>query len=227
MKNTIIIACLIFCFASCKTETLFQSNFDATAVNLPPAHAQQVGTANIDGPSGVVKVIASPVGSGGKWIQISRTSSQQSVSGFQGNFSKFIGDGTYTFSTVMFMPEGSGLATIQFEQFGQLVSTLTSFMHIDFTQDNKVRIDDNDATKFGNFPRGQAFIVQVTLNINGTASTAHIVLSGADASGTADYTVLPPFRSMARQFGAVRLWMGFPWTGFFDATEILVTHNLD
>ena len=108
---------------------------------------QQVGTANIDGPAGVVKVVASPVGSGGKWIQISRSSEQQSVSGFQGNFFQIRWRWDLYFSAVMFMPAGGGLATIQFEQFGQPVSTLTSFMHIDFTQDNKVRIDDNDANQ--------------------------------------------------------------------------------
>jgi hypothetical protein len=30
---------------------------------------------------------------------------------------------------------------------------------------------------------------------------------------------------MAQQFGAVRVWMGFPWTGSFDSTEITVTHQ--
>ena len=174
---------------------------------------QQVGTANIDGPAGVVKVVASPVGSGGKWIQISRSSEQQSVSGFQGNFPNSLAMGPILFRRDVYAggrwPGNHSVRTVW-----PAGEHTTSFMHIDFTQDNKVRIDDNDANKFGSFPRGQAFIVQVTLNINATASTAHIVLSGADASGTADYTVLPPFRSMAKAVWRVRLWMGFPWTGF-------------
>lgn len=227
MKNILLIAACIISLAGCKTETLFQSNFDSTPIGQPPAHTQQVGTANIDGPAGVVKVVASPVQSGGRWIEVTRSDGQQSVSGFQGNFSKFIGDGEYTFSTVLVIPENSGLVTVQFEPFGQPVGTLTSFLHIDFTQDNKVRIDDNDATKFGSFTRGQAFMLQVSLNINATAPTAHIVLGGAGGTGVADYTILTPFRGMARQFGAVRLWMGFPWTGSFDATTIVVTHNLN
>ena len=191
-KAGLVFICLFIAFilfTGCATETLFQSNFDATPVNQPPAHVQQVGTANVDGPAGSVKVISSPVNSSGKWIQVTRTSNQTSVSGFQG---KFTGDGEYVFSSVLFIPSGSGLVTIQFEPFAQPVSTLTSFLHIDFTEDNRVRIDDNDATKFGLFPRNQAFIVQVTLNINAEVSTAHIVFSGAGASGEADCSILTP-----------------------------------
>jgi len=196
-RITSMLAAILFILllAGCTSETIFQSNFDATPVNDPPAHTQQVGTINIDGPAGSVKVIAPPTGTGGKWAQVTRLSNQTSVSGMQCNFSKFIGAGEYTFSTVMFMPSGSGLATIQFEQFGQSVSTLTSFLHLDFTEDNKIRIDDNDATKFGSFSRNQAFIVQVTLNINSTVPTAHIVLSGAGTDNAVkDYDILPPFR---------------------------------
>jgi len=225
--NLIVISCLAIIFlASCKSETLFQSNFDPTAVNQPPAAAQTVGTVGIDGPAGAVVVVASPVTTGGKFVKITRNPNATSVSGLQCNFTRQAGAGQYNFSATMFIPTGSGLATIQFEQFGQPVSTLTNFLHLDFTQDNKIRLDDNDATKFGSFPRDQVFIVQVTLNINATTTpTAHIVLAGAGASGVVDYDILPPFRGMAQQFGAVRLWMGFPWTGSFDATTILVTRR--
>jgi hypothetical protein len=211
----------------CARETLFQSNFDPTLINQPPSHVQQVGTANIHGPTGSVIVVVPPVTPSGKWVQVSRLNADAPVAGLQGNFSQFRGDGDYTFSTVLFIPSGSGLATIQFEPFNQPVGTLTSFLHIDFTQDNRVRIDDKDATKFGFFPRNQPFIVQVTLNINASAATARIVLSGTGASGQADYNITPALRPMARQFGAVRMWMGFPWTGSFDATNIVVTRRTD
>lgn len=223
----------IFCFCSvagfmllagCASETLFQSNFDSTPVGQPPSHVQQVGTANIDGPAGSVVVVAPPVTPSGNWVRISRPNGP-AVAGLQGNFSQFRGDGTYTFSTILYIPSRSGLATIQFETFNQPVSSVSSFLHLDFMQDNRVRIDDNDATTFGSFPRDQVFIVQVTLNINASSPTAHVVLSGAGASGQADYNIIPPLRPMAEQFGAVRVWMGFPWTGSFDATNIVVTRN--
>jgi hypothetical protein len=136
-------------------------------------------------------------------VQITRPDGQlpAPVAGLQGNFSQFRDGGVYTFSANLFMPSGSRLATIQFERFNQPVGTLTSFLHIDFTQDNRVRIDDNDATKFGSFTRDQPFIVKVTLNINTSAPTLHIVLAGATASGQTDYSILPAFRTSAQQFG--------------------------
>ena len=214
-------ACMLL--AGCG-ETLFQSNFDSTPANQPPSHTQQVGSANIfgDPPSSVI-VVQPPVTPSGKWVQISRPNTQPPapIAGLQGNFSQFRDDGVYTFTATLFMPSGSGLATIQFEPFNQPVSNLTNFLHIDFTQDNHVRIDDNDGTKFGSFPRDQPFIVQVTLNIN-ASPTAHIVLSGAGASGQADYSILSALRPLARQFGAIRIWMGFPWTGRFQATNLVV-----
>ncbi len=210
--------------AGCAPETLFESNFDATPVNQPPAPVQQVGTANVFGPAGSVVVVAAPVVPSGKWVQVNRPNGPN-VAGLQGGFAQFRGSGTYNFSAFMYMPAGRQIATIQFESFNQSIGDLSNFLHLDFMQNNGVRIDDNDATEFGTFPRDQVFIVQVTLNINATSPTAHIVLSGAGASGQADYAVLPQFRAAAQQFGAVRIWEGFPWVGPFDATQIVVTRN--
>jgi hypothetical protein len=209
---------------ACASETLFRSDFTNTPVNQPPATAQSVGTAHVDGPVGSVKVIAAPVAPSGKWVQVSRPNGP-AVAGMQGKFSQFKGDGEYTFSATMFMPSQSGVATLQFEPFINQASDLLAFLHLDFMPDNQVRIDDNEATKFGTFARDQPFIVQVTLNINATASTAHIVLAGASASGVKDHTILSPFQNLSRQFGAIRIWQGFPHTGPFDATNISVTRK--
>jgi len=114
-SSVVIILLIALLFTGCSSETIFQSNFDATTVGQPPAHNQQVGTVNIDGPVENVKVVTSPVGSSGKWVQIIRTNGQQSVTGLQCNNSKFIGDGEYVFSTVLFIPSGSGLVMIKGE----------------------------------------------------------------------------------------------------------------
>ena len=208
----------------CASETLFRSNFDQTPIGQPPATIQDPGTAHIHGPAGSVLIVAPPVLPSGKWVWISRPDGPE-VAGFQGTLSQFRGDSVYTFSTTMFMPAGSGMATIQFETFTNPVSSLQAFLHLDLTPDNHIRIDDNEATTFGSFPRDQLFIVQVTLDINASASTAHIALSGAGASGEREYTVIPAFQNLSRQFGAVRVWQGFPYTGAFDATNISVTRK--
>lgn len=213
--------------AGCDRETLFQSDFDATPVDQPPASAQAVGTAAVDGPPGSVVVIAPPVTPSGRWVEIRRPGPQSPVAGLQGKFSEFRGEGRYTFTSTLFMPEGSGAATIQFEPFTQAPPVGISFMHLDFMPNNQVRIDDQESTLFGSFPRGQPFIVQVSLNIGATSATANITLSGADASGQATHTIAPNMLQFARQFGAVRLWMGFPHTGAFDATNIVVTRRTD
>jgi hypothetical protein len=234
MKKTInIFGCgslvAVMLLTGCATTTLFQSNFDPSVVGQPPSQVQAVGTANVAGDPGSVVVVAPPVVPSGKWVEIGRSDAQRSgLAIFQGNFVRSQGAGTYTFSTFLYIPSGSSnVATIQFDQFGWPVSDVTGgFLHIDFLQDNTVRIDDNVNTIFGQFPRNQVFIVQVTLNINPTAPTAHIVLSGAGASGEKDYAISTPvFISWAQNFGAVKLWMGFPWTGKFDATQIVVTYK--
>lgn len=216
---------LLMTLAGCASETLLQTDFDPTPVGQPPAHVQPVGTVNVDGTGGSVVVIDSPAPPSGKWVRITRAEPNGPVAGLQGIFSQFRGEGTYTFSAVLFVPSGSGIATVQFEPFGQPVNNPAGFLHLDFMQDNRVRIDDDEGTRFGSFPRDQPFIVQVTLNITAAAQSAHIVLAGAGASGVADYNILPAFRTLAQQFGAIRVWMGFPSTGSFDATTIVVTRR--
>jgi hypothetical protein len=208
--------------SGCRGEILFQSNFDPTPVNQPPAAAQQVGTASIHGSAGSVIVIAPPVTPSGKWVQIGRLTAGSDIAGFQGNFPAMAGEGEYTFTTTVFMPTGSGVATIQFERFGQPVNDVGGFLHLDLMPDNRVRIDDDDPSTFGAFPRDKPFIVQVSLDITPSSSSARVVLSGEGASGTADRAIPPPFHNMARQFGAIRLWMGFPHIGKFDATNVVV-----
>jgi hypothetical protein len=53
---------------------------------------------------------------------------------------------------------------------------------------------------------------------------AHISLFGTGASGEKDYDVTTP-ASLAHQVGAVKFWMGFPWTGSFDVTNIHVSYT--
>jgi len=209
--------------AGCQSATVFQSNFNSTAVGQPPASVQATGTASVFGPSGSVVVVGPPGQSSGHWLQVGRANNSAPISGMLGTLSAQPG-GQYNFLCAMFIPSGSGLATLSFEPVPQpQPGGMVDFLHLDFTQDNKVRINDNDATKFGSFQRDQPFDVAVTLNTSASPPTAHIGLIGAGASGSTDYTITAP-QAFVRQFGEVRVWMGFPWTGHFDSADLLVTH---
>jgi hypothetical protein len=213
-------------FAGCSTQTLFQSNF-ATPIGQPPAHIQQVGTANPYGPTGSVVVESLPPPVAGYWVRIGRADTQSSEAALQGVTTGYQGPGTYTISMSVMMPTGTGLATISLEPAGQSINVFGGFLHLDLMEDNTVRIDDDDSTKFGKFPRDQLFILQVTLTI-GAAVNANIALSGANTQTTSqskDYAIQPFAIPLAQQFGAVRLWMGIPWQGAFYAQNIVVTKN--
>jgi hypothetical protein len=112
---------------------------------------------------------------------------------------------------------------VQCETFGQPASVLTSFLHLDFMPDGQVRIDDG--ALFGHFTHDQPFIVQVRLKIGPSVGTADIALAGDGASGTATHTIPTALRNLARQFGAVRVWIGSPHVGTVIATNIPVTRD--
>jgi hypothetical protein len=220
-----LLAALPVLLGGCASETLFQSDFDGTPVGQPPAHAQQVGTADVFGGPGQVTVVSGPGGAAGKWVQIGRPGRDSAIAGLVGNLTAIRGPGQYFFTGIFDMPSGTGLASINFETPNPVQQGLETFLHLDFTTDNKVRIDDNNNITFGSFTRDQPFIIEVALNTKVSPATAHIVLSGAGASGVFDYTTQPVFQLASQRFGDVRVWMGFPWTGFFDATQLVVTHQ--
>jgi len=195
-------------------KVLFQSNFDQTPSGDPPSTVQQVGTAKVEGPPRSVIVIDPPVPFPNKWLRVSRPNGPD-IASFIGFLTEAGQPGTYSFSADMFMPSGAGVASISFESPAQ------AFLHLDFMPNNVVRLDDT-TTEFGSFPRNQVFHVEVTLNI-AQQSTARIVLSGGGASGTQNYTLLPPFQGPSHGFSAIRIWQGFPHTGGFDSTNIVVT----
>lgn len=230
---TLLSACALL--GGCGGQTVFKSDFSHLPNPPTPLGSQPVGNFMVD-PLSDQYSIADP--NGGMVITRSGfppgTSPTVDRAAVQANFGRdpfssstapFSGDGTYVFTTFLFMPRGAGAATIQFEPVQQQVKDYgKGFLHIDFLPDNTMRLDDIDGTKFGTFPRDQWFFLKVTLNINATPS-AHILLSGAGASGEKEYNIQPPFVPLARQFGAVRFWIGTPWNGFYKANTIVVTRS--
>ena len=209
-------ACILF--ASCSEEKIFVSDFDNNALNQPPAANQKVGTLTNEGN---VLIASSPISVAGKWANTMRPGTNDPVSGYTCHNSKFIGDGEYRFSATLFIPRNTGLVTIDFEPD---VPPGGSFLHIDFMQDNKVRLQDSDIIPGMRFPKDSAFIAQVTLKISSTSATAHIALGGVGTAGTFDFTIPANLLSQARRYSQTKLFIGFPWTGNFLATNIVTSH---
>jgi len=218
------VSSLCILLTGCTATTLFQSSFNTNTVGVPPAQNQTTGTIASAGDPGSVVIVGPVPGSTENWAKISRAGAQSQISTMLCTLSQFPGAGNYTLLAALFIPSGSGLATVEFDTSPQAQPPSLGFLHLDFMQNNTVRIDDNGSQVFGTFPRDQFFTLSVTLDITATSTVAHIGLLGTGTSGTMDYTVTTP-PSFALQFGGVKFWMGFPWMGSFDVTDILVTQN--
>jgi len=202
-------------------KTLFSSNFDPTPDGDPPSTVQAVGTARVEGPPRSVIVVDPPFPHTNKWVQITGmrpTNGESGIASFWGVLTEVDGDGVYDFSAAIFVPAGSSVSSISFA-----TAAAQEFMHIDFTVNNHVQIDDT--VEFGSYVHDQVFLVQVTLNISAAQSTAHVRVSGGGASGDHVYIMPQPFHILSRQFGAIRLWKGFGDLGSFDATNIVVSRE--
>jgi len=214
----------VLALTGCASTTLFNSQ----AVGAPPTTAQAVGTLQlIDGAPGSIVIVGPVPGSSENWMKISRASLPNNtapISVMQGTLSQTFPDGNYGFLGALFIPSGSGLASVEFDTSPSGSPPATSFLHLDFLQDGSVRFDDDPSVTFGHFPHDQFFTLSVSMEITSTSAIAHVTLFGTNVSqGTFDYTIRQP--NFARQYGAIRLWMGFPWTGSFDATDLLVTRR--
>jgi hypothetical protein len=209
----------------CSSVTVFQSSF-ASSLGAPPAHSQTVGTVDVSGATGSITVVAPPptAPAGQNWVQILRTDNQAPVPAMECNLSQSQAEASYSISASIFIPAGSGLATVEFDTGSFAAPSLIGFFHLDFLQDGTMRLDDNAATIFGSVPHGQYFSLFMTLNVTASAATVHVGVLGNGASGSTDYTVPSPL-TLAQQFGAVKFWMGFPWTGSFDVVGITVARN--
>ena len=217
-------AALAMVTTGCASETLFQSAFNSNTIGQPPAAMQAVGTVKVSGAPGSVVIVGPVPNSSGNWVRISRAvGAEVPITTMDGIFSQFRGDGSYGFLGALFIPSGSGLATVEFDTTPQGSPPSAGFLHLDFLQNNTVRINDNPNLTFGTFPRDQFFTLSVGLDISASSAVAHISLFGTGASGSFDFTI--PQLNLARQYGGIRLWMGFPWSGSFSATDIIVTRK--
>jgi hypothetical protein len=178
-------------------------------------------------------------GSKENWVKITRANDPTApVSLLEADFSKTPGTGTYGSVTVFFISSdiaGDGKATVELDTTNP---NLPPILHLDLiphrAPGQMVRINDDDSRTFGTFPVDQPFTLSVGLEVAATSAVVHINLFGAGTNMTcptsnplspncSDFPI--PNIPFAPQYGAIKLYMGFPWSGHFDATDMVVTHK--
>jgi hypothetical protein len=67
---------------------------------------------------------------------------------------------------------------------------------------------------------------QVALNVFPSSANASVQLVGAGGQASGSVSNIPiAFPNLAKQFGGVAFWIGYPWSGSFDVTDIIVTYR--
>ena len=209
---------------ACNSTTVLLANFNAEPVGAPPAFNQPTGTVVLDEQgTGTVRVAVSPIPTspGNKWARGTNTAPNTGTSALRAQFDGFHGPGKYNVVAALFIPTGAGAVTLQLEPASGGASSFVNFLHVDFMPENDVRLNDDNATRFGSFPRDQSFVVSINVDTASTPRKATVTLLGGVATGSRD-VVLP---SLSTQFGAVRVWMGFQFQGSFFVDDILVTKS--
>jgi hypothetical protein len=236
---------LMLLLIGCGAVTVFQSSFDSNPVGAPPSPNQSTGTVTVSGAPGAVVIVSTPPNATGNWAQIQRAAGPTvPISMLQADFSQPPQNATYSLLAVLLIPSGSGLATVEFDTYAQTnqpIPPSTGFLHVDFgdfpLQDgsvakNTIRINDStlpcppSAPNPCIFPRDRPFTFSANLTIGASSASAHLGLVGAGglATGSTDISNVTPL-ALASQFGEMKFYMGFPWSGSFDVTNIIVTRQ--
>lgn len=218
---------LLLLITGCNSTTVLQANFNSDTAGSAPAGTQAVGTLLLSPGAGSITVVDAPLAglAATKWVRISHPTQPSPETVMKAKFDSLHGVGNYSFLASLFIPTGAGAVTVDFEPFTDLNSP--EFLHLDFMPAGNIRIDDDNSRTFGHFPRDQAFVLSVNVVTTATSATAHIALIGAGTSGSIDVNIPANNLNAAKQFGSVRFWMGFQWTGTFFVDDILVTRRND
>lgn len=229
---------LLLLLTGCGATTVFQSSFNANGLGAA------TGTVVI--PQGSVVNVSTPPNATGYWAKIQRAAPPGTpISTLQCNLSQVQQTGSYSFLAVLYIPSPNIIAkpdakapsitspleptnpdaTVEFDTSPQSGPPSQSFLHLDFTPNNTVRVNDDNNQVFGTFPWDKSFTLAVTMEITSTSATAHVSLVGSGASGTKDVTINNVPLSFPQQFGEVQFFMGFPFNGSFYVNDILVTRK--
>jgi hypothetical protein len=213
----------IILLCSCKATTVLLANFKNDNIGSPPGPNQPTGSVLLNPGSGLITVVASPPIANqpaNKWALITHPAQPATETTLTGRFTQS-GTGKYGLLASMHIPGNAGVVSVQFEA----ANPPGSFMHLDFMAEGDLRIDDDDNLRFGHFPRDKNFVLSVKFDITATTATVEFTLLGADASGNKIVNVKPLFLPVARQFGAVKFWIGFQHRAEFFVDDIVVTRK--
>src|SRR5262249_53742562 len=133
-------------------------------------------------------------------------------------------NGNYGFLGLFDIPVGDGVVSVEFEGPTQGAQA-ERFLHLDFLQNGTVRFDDDPTATCCHYTIGKVFTLSVAIQVTADSAVAHVsLLVEGGSPGTFDYLIRQP--NFARQFSAFRISMGYPWTGAFVVTDLIVTrHN--
>ena len=194
--------------AACSSESLLNATFDTEALGSPPAAAQPAGTVSLSTGAGTVTVEPSPTPSAtDQWVQMTSAGFNPTLgpTALQCNFARFGGDGEYTITVSLCIPFAQALS-LQFEPFGQSATTFLNFLRIDFVGAT-VRINGETSESLRLTGKlSSVFSVIITMTIGASGANARISLVG-EASGGQDVTVSPSLLGVAREFGALKVFL--------------------
>lgn len=208
---------------ACTSTTLLEVRFDDDVLGEPPSTTQEVGTLFVENGAGRVVVVDTPASQvlprDKRWARISHPESGTPQTSMRAMMTAPGGLGDFSITAVLYVPSGGAVPTIQLEPFALPPSSYASFLHVDLLTDGSLRIDDGTET-FGHFPHDQLFLLSIQLKVDEAGATARVAPVGAGASGLAEVSIAAP--SLARQLGAVRVWMGYQFGGDFYVDDVVV-----
>ena len=191
---------------------------------------------NVGGDPQSVLVANSPTGAENV-VRINRGPNSQQINVLQGTLAQIKGTGSYSLIAAVYIrsPNPPRRQAVSVDLTETRGLNIPPILHLDFTNDcsnsgtlgqRTVRINDFPGNCFGTFPYDQFFVLQVTLDVLPSSANASVQLLGAGGQASGSVSNIPiAFPNLAKQFGGVAFWIGYPWGGSFDVTNIIVTYR--
>lgn len=206
--------------AACNSDLLLRARFNGEAAGQPPAMKQEAGTVKVVGNDDSVQVVASPPAvspTSQGWARIEGAEASLIV-----QCTRTFGVGRWDIVASVYIPSGTGTATMRLEALVPETSGADYLTRLDFLPDGKVYADDQK-TAVDEFPHDRPFLVLIRLIASQSANGAEARIRVNRLAGPA--TVVPvakPRLVAAFNFGAIRFSLapGAPGAIYVDDIEV-------